>query len=211
MKKLFLKILLAIILLVPNVCAAETSSKPAEINLIETVVKTKYVELCYPAVGGLKSQDILNKINEDIKKEALSFVGRVEMLNTIPGEPITGWTNYVLRYADNGILSICFNEGTYLQGGTYPQMNIIGLNYDVTTGKRLEHGLKNDIETIRQLNVKLEALLRKDKTLDLNNVSILPKVPRDFFYTDKGKKVLIIQKDTVAPQSIGSIFLPLED
>ena len=191
-------------------CLAETTVKPVKINLADNVEKTTYVELSYPTIGGLKSQEVLDKINADIKKEARSFAERIEFLNTLPGEKITGWSNYVLRYADKGIFSITFNEGTYLPGATYPQINIIGLNYDTETGKRLTLDIKGDIATINKLNANIEEVIKQQKNVESAQVGLLTRVPKEFFYDEKGRLRLIIQKDSIAPYSAGSIFIPAE-
>ena len=196
-------------LVAPLHCFAETTSKPVVVNLSENVEKTTYVELCYPTIGGLRSQEVLNKINADIKEQAKSFVTRVEMLNSLPGAKITGWSNYVLRYSDKGILSITFNEGAYLPGAQYPQVNMLGLNYNTETGERLKNDIKQDIATLNKLNANIEAELKRSG-IDSNHVGLLMRAPKEFFYNAQGEKRLIIQKYTIAPYEVGTIFIPAE-
>lgn len=94
--------------------------------------ENKYIEIKYPIISGLDSEDIQQLINEQVKNKAFAVLEDFSSLDNMDIR-----TTYSIELSNSKILSIIYTASSFHSSQAYPLIRTNTLNLEVDTGKIL--------------------------------------------------------------------------
>ena len=198
MRKIFLTLLLAMIIL-PAICVA------AEIK--ETNYNGDF-QFSYPEVK--TSSAIVNaKINQRIREEIKNFIASARE----PNPSVTATASYEIPYNGEKVLSVLLTEYVNYERSAHPLVYLRALNFDVKSGKPINTvDLKKYNKKIspKELTKKLKAHAEREGIALYPEFKELEKLPVDFYFDEKFHLHFIFQQYEVAPYAAGIIDVDVD-
>ena len=210
MKMIFLAVLTAMAVILPNFCAAAT---------IETAYFNGNEKRAYPVVH-LANSEAEKKINTAIIAEIdrfLTGVYRNAQKNSL--EVVYADTNYQVHCNEDGgtvILSISVTEKAYFKMAAHGSTYFHTLNFNVTNGELIDTSYLTDIGggnpkfSLENVSRKLKEHAERKNLYLFPDALPLKKLPKNFYW-DKDLHVhLVFQHYEVAPYAYGIIDLDMD-
>jgi hypothetical protein len=155
-------------------------------EIIKKTDTLKNIEANYPQLSGLSDTTKQAKINEMIKKEALSIC------DSSNADEVHAKCDYKIKWQSAGLLSIVFTGYCQYDGTPHPNAIFVPFNVDLNTGKEIE--LKDIVNLDENFVKKVKAGEFKGASLEvkstdlpeLTNSKMLAEISRTgYFYFTK--------------------------
>lgn len=183
----------------------------------------------YPIINAKHKNENVKSINEELRKEIQLRFDKMKIPDDekptlielysdyvknfsldIKPEPFRDELDFEVKYNDNNIISICFNNVSF-SGGAYPNSYSEGINYDMLTGKKIIIHEYFDIEKEKLydiiLNKMIEKYIESDEQYIDNSQVIEDNMEHiKYYFTNEGV-YFFFQQYVVGPHALGEPFV----
>ncbi len=182
------------------------SSSYLEAEIIEKKLDRPPIQFAYPQVTGLKSQEIQDLINWTIRRQVRHLIiqqgGKRKDLEEMIG-------NYQVTLNEKGLLSIKFENFSFIQLAAHGTTVVRGLTLNLNSGK--VYDIFNFFRPSSGYNVFIKDQVEKQiMERDIQLISELNVIGDDQeYYLTDNELVVFFQEATVAPRVFGVLEFPI--